>query len=201
MQNNKLAAAALLAVAPLAANATVIDFESASTAGSCQVNDGGSIDGFTLGAYDGDSGGGFNNSSACNYIAPTANSGTQYMVNYNSVIAEFTRDIGTFSLNSLFVHSDIRVGDSTVRFQGLDGVGGAILYSMDVAITAAWEKISFAGWTNVKTFTWDSLEPGTSNIAIDDFEYDAVAVPEPGTLLLLGTGLLGFGLMRRRLKS
>jgi hypothetical protein len=186
-----------------ALNAAIIDFESAAV-GGCQVTAGGSIDGFSLSANNG----GFNDSTACGFIAPTANSGSQYMVNYNSRIAEFTRDVGTFTLNSLFVHADSRVGASTVRFQGLDGIGGAVLQSLEVNINSAWQQVSFAGWTNIKTFTWDSLNPGTSNIAIDDFEFNSVSdgdnggpvasVPDPSTLGTLSLGLLGLAFVRRK---
>lgn len=166
----KLTALGLL-LGPLAANAQIIDFESAVT-GRCQVSLGGSIEGFTLGAVTPVSGGGFNNATSCASIAPTANSGQNYMLNYNSRIAVFTKDVGTFDLLSLFVHADGRVGDTTVRFEGLDGVGGNVLYSMDVLISASWQEIFFPGWNDVKTFTWDSLSPNSSNIAIDDFQYD-----------------------------
>ncbi len=180
-------------------NATVIDFESAIT-GGCQVQAGGSLEGFTLGAYDGNSGAGYNNKTSCSYLAPTANSGNNYMVNFNSVIGEFTKDSGVFDLDSLYVVSDIRVGNSTVRFQGLDGVDGNLLYTMDVAITTSWSQVVFSGWDDVKTFTWDSLIPGTSNIAIDDFEYDAEPMPEPSTIALLGFCLIAIGLSRRKVR-
>jgi len=79
--------------------------------------------------------GGFNNATACSNIVPTANSGVQYMLNFSSKVGEFTKDIGTFTLNSLFVHADIRVsGGTVVRFLGLDGIGGTILNTKDVNI-------------------------------------------------------------------
>lgn len=189
---------ATFAVSALAsqANAVVIDFESVTT-GGCQVQNGGSVDGFTLGAFDGDSSGGFNNSTACSFLSPTANSGQNFMTNYNSLTAEFTKDVGTFDLASLFVTGDLRVGATTVQFQGLDGVNGNVLYSMNVDITSAWQEVVFTDWTNVKTFTWNSLIPDVSNISIDDFTYD-VQVPEAGSLALLGFGLLGLAFSRRR---
>lgn len=179
------------------ANAAVIDFESVAT-GGCQVTAGGSTDGFTLSPYNGTVGAGFNNATACSGVISTANSGSQFMLNFNSVIGEFTKDTGTFTLNSLFVHADERVGATDARFQGLDGIGGNILFTQDVAINSAWQQVNFVGWTGVKTFTWDSVIPGTSNIAIDDFEYNAAAVPVPATAALFGLGLAGLGWSRRR---
>lgn len=181
-----------------AAHADVIDFESAATSG-CQVTAGGTTDGFTLSPYNGTIGGGFNNSSDCSFLRPTAHSGTQFMVNFNSVTSVFTKDVGTFSLNSLWVAADSRVGNTTVRFQGLDGVGST-LYSEDVQITTDWQQVNFSGWDNVKSFTWNSLAPDVTNISIDDFAFNGRAVPEPATMLLMGLGLTGLALSRRQRK-
>ena len=167
-----IASAISLLATPLAANAVLIDFESVTTPSSCDVNPGGSVDGFTLSPYNGTTGAGFNNSTGCDFIAPTAHSGTQYMVNYNRVYGQFTRDSGTFDLTSLWVHADIRSGQTTVRFQGLDGPGGNVLYSQDVVVDAAWQQVTFSGWTGVKTLTWEPISPDVSNVSIDDVVYD-----------------------------
>jgi hypothetical protein len=176
-------------------NATVIDFESTTTLG-CQVTAGGTVDGFSLGSYNGNSGAGFNNSC---FGIESANSGTKYMLNYNSAIGVFTKDVGVFDLNSLYVRAWTGF-NSSLLFLGLDGVNGNILYSMNVNVTNVWQKISFINWTGVKTFTWDPTNPTVSNIAIDDFEYNASSTPvsEPVSLALLGLGLAGIGFSRRK---
>lgn len=169
----KLSLLSLLLV-PIAATATVIDFESATPVTFCQVTLGGTVDGFTLTPFSTPYSAGFNDAANCSFIAPTANSGQIYMLNYNSLIGALTKDSGTFDLNSVFVHADARVGATTVRFEGLDGVGGNVLYTMDVIIAASWQQVFFPGWDDVTTFTWDSISPPVSNIAIDDFEFDVI---------------------------
>lgn len=134
------------------ANSVVIDFESATT-GRCQVTVGGSVDGFTLSPAAGSTGGGFNTATSCSFIAPTANSGSKYMLNFDARFGEFTFDDGTFTLDSLFVHANYRVGATTVRFLDLDGIGGAVLHTLDVAIVPAWQQIFFPSWFDIKTFT------------------------------------------------
>ena len=186
------------------ANATVIGFESATT-DSCQVTAGGSVGGFSLTPGSG----GFNSAPKCAFFfAMTANSGLKYMTSFNKSFGEFSKDDGTFTLESLYVHADARRGRSKVRFQGLDGIGGTVLHAMDKEIKAQWQQIVFPGWTNVKTLTWDSISPDVSNISIDDFAFTTAAarpaarslaaVPTPATLALFGTGLAILGVGRRR---
>ena len=98
-----IASAIGLLASPLSAYAVLIDFESVTTPSSCDVNSGGPIAGFTLSPYNGTTGAGFNNVTGCGFLGPTAHSGTQYMVNWNDVYGQFTRDTGTFTLNSLWV--------------------------------------------------------------------------------------------------
>ena len=196
MQIKNLLGALILAT-PLMASASVVNFESAPISG-CQVTLGGSIDGFTLGAYNGQTGAGFNNASSCTGLRDSAHSGTQFMLNYNSLYGQFTRNTGDFDLLSLWVAGDMRAGTTTVRFQGLDNIGGNVLYSMDVVISSAWSHINFSNWLDVKSFTWNSINPDVSNIAIDDFEYSTGEVPEPASAVLVGAGLLGLAASRRR---
>lgn len=183
-----------------AAEAKVLDFENAEGTSYCQVDSGASFDGFTLAAYnDTHTGAGVNANDACTGIVPGAHSGNYYALNFNSMVGQLTRDAGTFTLDSLWVHADRRQNtNTTVRFTGLDGIQGNVLYSLDVDIGPSWTQVSFAGWKNVNTLTWDSIAPASSNIAIDDISYDTAAIPEPASLLLLGLGVASLAVSRRR---
>jgi len=73
----------------------------------------------------------------------------------------------------------------------------------DVVLTVG----TSVGWTDTSGFTSIRVAANTTNIdafggyqaiAIDDLRVGAVSVPEPSTLALLGLGLLGLGLQRKR---
>ncbi|MDV7143808.1 VPLPA-CTERM sorting domain-containing protein [Tropicimonas sp. TH_r6] len=183
-----------------------MDFETAST-GGCQVSAGGSLDGFTFAGTSSGStySSGFNNTTSCSFLAPTAKSGSQFVTNYNSRLGGMEHDTDVFSLNSLWVRADERVGASTVEFIGYSGsLGSAIAYSMTVDITNVWSEVIFSGWDNLKSFAWDAISPGSSNISIDDITYvtgSPAAVPLPAGLPLLLAGLGAIGVAGRRQKA
>jgi hypothetical protein len=58
---------------------------------------------------------------------------------------------------------------------------------------------TFTGFDNIDTLVIKSDGDGRW-FAMDNFEYTAVAVPEPSTMLLLSSGLLGLLGLRRRFK-
>ena len=110
-------------------------------------------------------------------------------------------------LDFSFAHRG-RTKDEDLRFSLIDVTHGQTLFSDDyTGLKGAWTLndstalpaiIALGGTVRLQ---FESLEGGTLGNLIDDVSLTPAPVPVPAAFLLLGTGLLSLGLLRRRRAS
>lgn len=145
------------------------------------------------------------NNAGSRWISTDANGGA------GPVATTFTYRL-TFSLDGLDA--------DTAEIHGLwgaDNVGQILLNGIDTGVSLSWGTNSFAqlhsfsitdgflDGENTLDFVvqnrWQNMNtpnPGPGGLRVDALAGTAMEVPEPATLLLLGAGLAGLGLVRRR---
>jgi hypothetical protein len=113
----------------------------------------------------------------------------------------------SFWVGNIFDPNGIFGTTSTVNVR-LGGLGGSLLgtftNSSTTTGTQVWQQFttSFTATGSSTTLDFLNADPGNDNSnGLDNIALTAVAtgVPEPGTLSLIGFGILGFGFIRRRI--
>ena len=180
----------LLAVllSPMAANATAIDFTTMANGPITTIGDAT----FSL-AGDGVAGDPYNltgrgltNSTTGSY--PT---NTIMRVDFASLISSLVFDFNPQGLNGY-------PGQGWAIFDG--GISLIASGSYSSGSSASYDLSAYSGISRIEFYNGI---PAADRNWISDLErisYDAISVPEPGTLALLGLGLAGMGMTRRKKK-
>jgi hypothetical protein len=112
----------------------------------------------------------------------------------DDVAAGFDGTFNAFYIDVLGFVSDVPIIAAEFKLDGVkDGAGGA----------ADFQSFVFgAGWTNLTSVLWQGVLPSgfTASMSFDNINVNAnaAAVPEPASMLLLATGLVGMGARRWR---
>jgi len=201
MNKIKLCIAASVSLFSAVANAGLIDFQDVSS-GSCQFYDNQiTSQGFTI--SDDGSSLGAEGLWMCN-AGVIGNNTTQALVSANGPsffhLEEANGDL--FSLDSFYAGARFNTAATGIDITGLTNTGDIL--STSVSFTAYdWDMFSLdSTWTNLVNVEFNVVGAGNAQFLLDDIAVNQISdVPEPASLALLGLGLAGFSLSRKKAKA
>ena len=191
MKNKLILLATTLLFSATAAQAELIDFEQFNdgdligTVGNATFTSNNNVEVYAFGGAFAQSG--------VNTIAPDAGGGS-----FNGdLFVDFTSAVNNLSFWS--GGDDFNVIQATINVfvNGLFDSAVSLIGDGNAGTTDFHDLSAFSNVTRIEIV--NVTDP--AGLVYDDFMFDIADVPEPGTLALLGLGLVGMGITRRRKKA
>jgi hypothetical protein len=89
-------------------------------------------------------------------------------------------------------------GEDLFTLNAYDSSGKIVIFDEEkVSAKAGWVNLSVEWALGIRQVELTRQESGSATFAADSLELTTRVVPEPGTMLLLGLGLIGIGILRK----